>query len=233
MKEWYPHAGAIWARIIDLFTEVALDDTKTFGYDFYSVSGYRAEVPLVNVGGDQYQYVLIDMGMANTEKYNFDYFWTLPGIRKTPPVLPKLGGARDTLNYWNTKIPSIRADFVARALGSTYTMISVPDYTYANPPTRIVGAAWEVKKTLHYHADYTMATAESDAGTAGYAGSTPDVQGTPALGPAQIVSSGGGGSVDLDPLVTAVNDLCRRDVQTSIDNGSITVLQYSGDIIEP
>jgi len=232
-QEWYPHAGAMWARLIDLFTECVLDDTKTFGYDFYTVSSYRAEVPIINVGGDSYHYVLIDMGMLSADKYSWDHFWTLPGIKKTPPVLPKLAGSRNTLDYWNTKIPNIRSDFVARALGNTYTMLDVPDYTYANPPTRIVGAVWACKKTLHYNVDMVLATAESDAGTAGYAGSTPDVNGAPALSPAQIVSSGGGGSVDLDPLVTAVNDLCRRDVQTSIDNGAITVLQYSGDIVEP
>lgn len=233
IQEWLPHAGAVWSRIIDLIYEVCLDDTKTLGFDPHSVSGYRCNQINVNQGADQTQYVLIDVAMPATEKYNFEYFFTLPGLKRSPPVMPYVAGSRNTLDYWDSKIPGIRSLFTSNAVGWTVVQVDSQDYTVALPPTRFKGAAWSCKKGLHYGLDYVMAVSEDSTPTDGYPGAIPDISGSPALAPVQIVSSGGGGSTDLAPVVEALNDIARRDVVTAIDNGNVSVWQFSGDIVEP
>lgn len=232
IPEYHPHAGAVWARAIDLLSEATLDEDKTFGFSIALEAGFRQLRIGVTLAGDVSLYKLNDLGTPDTEKYNVEYVATLTGIRKMPPVFPKFAGARNTLDFWIGYAGNMRKAWLEECVGWTSTIIDGLDYTVTPPATRLVGDIWRCTKGLHFAVDWIMAAANSGTAPVAYEGSQPEFQGQPALAPVLVIGSGGG-SVDLTPVVTAINDNTRRDVQTTIDNGAITVLQYSGDIMEP
>lgn len=218
IAEYYPHAGLIWARAIDLLTPVVLDGALLWVWssDPYG-SLYRLQVQ-VNGGADDLHYSLYDLYQPAGEHYSFDYVFTLPGIRKAPPIFPKLGGSRNTLDFWDASATDMRKSFMADITGWSSTEIDATDYTTTGPATRYKGAVWTVKKAQHFGTDWILAQADNGSPPAGYVGAQPEAQGGPALAPVAVVGSGGQ-AVDLAPVVSALQDIALIDVSYTANNG--------------
>lgn len=228
VKEYYPHAGLVWSRTIDLLVIYLTTVGMGFAWEVATEGGYYRVMINLTVGADTTSYRLIDLDHPVGEFYSFGYFFTLPGIFKSPPVLPKERGTFQTILLWDIQAQLLRALFVETLLNCTYTFLDGEDLTVANPPTIMRTLIARVRKALHIGVDQVSCATAGDGADPGYIGTQPDFQGAP-MAPPMMIVGGGGGTVDTAPIVAALNDIALIDVDYTANNGG-TVFSLRGKV---
>lgn len=233
--EVYPHIGAVWKRIVELWTAWVQDATKTWAFNASSsYLGRPAVLVTLTAGADVEEFYLVDYGAGNSGTYAPDFMLSQPGFQTVPPVLPPTVAGRTTATEWGGKLVAARKQlWINRtsAFSGAYQDFggySLPGLTGV---VRMQFLGWRYECRLG--TDYTTLTTAVETANdtiPGGASLTPEIRinSVTTLG-----GGGGGGAVDVGPLVTAINDLARRDVVSVIDNGNISVWQFAGDIVEP
>lgn len=220
IKEYYPHAGAVWSRAIDLVTTYLTTVGMAMAWEVSTESGYHRLLINLTEGPDTNSYRLFDLDHPATEFYTFNYFFTLPGIHKSPPILPKERGTFSVLNLWDAQMQLMRFLFVETLLNCTYTYLGTGEFTQANPPTLLKTLDARVRKGLNLGFDQVCCATANDGAPAEYIGAQPNFQGQPNGYPAQIIG-GGGSAIDTAPIVAALNDIALIDVDYVANNGGV------------
>jgi hypothetical protein len=136
-----------------------------------------------------------------------------------PKVLEPSYGARTTVTDWNTNVRDFRWDYVIyNWIQPSQGSLRTDSWNTAFTSGQIYQAYKVLKQNQIAVLDSTCLTVAPQTTTKYYYNSTPPCNGA-LVEPAAAVS-GGGGSVDLDPLVAAVEDLAMVDYSFSLNNGA-------------
>lgn len=219
-NEYLPHAGAVWARAVALFSGSTPFADRTLTFSITTIDGWR----VLNVGyttpSTFVNVNLYDMYQSDAELYNFSFIQTLPGIRNMPNTMAKETSGINLLDKYINTVSTCRQNWMAAITGWTYTYLLDTDWTVANPNVRARAVVWAIRKKLNFGTDWIAAQASNDAVTpAGLLNAVPSAQGQPATVPVAVVG-GGGAEIDTAGIVEALNDIALRDVDYTANNGS-------------
>lgn len=183
------------------------------------------------IGADTWQFDLHTLDIFSSATYvPIAYVMPMPAWRTMPKVLLNVYGATTTKTSFEAVIVALRADIFATWLGC-------PGLSYASS-----GHGWGITGLTEYcyeaaisvvamnGVDVMALNVKTAAVTHTILNDQPPSDGL--LAGAQVFFAGAsGGSVDLDPVVTALQDLAHQTSTVSVNNGAVQVVINSGEII--
>lgn len=233
-KELYTHPGLIWLRCIELYEAWLPDDTVEWTSVTTALTGSRRSLIIVLTGAsDTITYYLIDVNTSVNDCYHFSQFFALPGMYQMPKGTPLVVGTRTVTDVFEASIEACRRQLVEYFTNSSMIGVgSDAGYNFVEIEIQSVqrvrkynryGLRWYDSTIICYYEETAEVTVPGQQ----------NLFNQPREGAGSAIGGGGGGgSTDITPLVTAINDLVRRDVVTQINNGAVSVYSFSGDIVE-
>lgn len=219
LTEWHPHLGSIWQRLVGIWTDWITAELGTWATTITAVSSCTCVQATVSNGTDTTIWQLVDGGRGASDYLPPAYIASLPGWYATPPVLKEGATPWHRPTNWNSQMVSLRASlWTDYDNGDTvsYTLFTknlsnlgpMKAYTYfavARYRNQIIPDVISIQTGVQTASEYLYNSLPI----------TPDV---PEY--RLTVSGGGGGSVDLGPLTTAVDNLSFVDQTFAINNGA-------------
>lgn len=219
--------GAIWQNALILWDQFAMHGFASFAWAYTATSGYRAWTITVDlVGGGTDTYVLIGLDCETSARPPLPYIGNAPGFRSPPPrAYPSvLWNGSNAKGQYGSDMWPFRKDLWNKYGGSSssgddedqttgsygcdthvwFTHYKRSDGMLVLDATGITWGTVDATVTYSYPTDFVSAST-----------------------PAPLVLSGGGGSIDLTPLVDAVNEIANKDVQIDINQGAVVVSAVS------
>lgn len=226
----YKTIGETWAAMVSKFV-----NWTTFSiYTWTAGSATPSPAPSCKAwfitftgGGDVFNYYFVTMDILSTAtNVPLNYIAQSPGWHTQPPMLLQTTSGRATETDWRTLMMPLRAIIWRDLLG-----ITAPTYTKVTSPlggTNYVVNTYTAQVNVLYSTiiDVSILTGI----TAGL--------GWPSVTTGQVTDG-----VDAGPtypsyvqtesplIVQALQDIANQEIQTSLQNGGVTVLTKSGDII--
>lgn len=228
--ELYGNPGAVWNRVVALFDMYLLDSSLAWTSAVVGATYSSRSVTVVITGAvDVTTYILVDINTPSTLTHSLFGLFAFPNMNRTNRMLNSVYLGRNISAEFLNKLRAIKKLMVAAWTGGTfrgetvYTSQLIAGLTFDQT---VSATTYQLRQT-YYTDTMSMATRIPAAGF-----QTP---GEVDIGAASIVPNTTIAleAVDVAGIVTALNDVARRDVATSIDNGNVTVYNYSGDIVEP
>lgn len=213
-----PTVGALWQLALSLWDQYATGVYTTWAGAYYSASGYRGVAITVGLpagGTDIHRILALETDDGNTQ--TITSLANSPGWNATlssvyPDTLPDstscvtsyhLGPVALRITIWN--------DFCNCTTGPQTADFAGPSFGVENAIWHFAisfGLSWVLDATGVMHGALTATSLE--AYPTDYI-----AQRTPVA----VVSGGGGGSIDLTPVVTALNDIATMDADYTANNG--------------
>lgn len=222
-----PSVGQAWAKAVQLWMDWVTDNTKTISRGVGTALSCRTILMQYVQGADTYKYHLacaeIPSGAASIP---LAYVLQCPGFRAMPTRMADVYGATTTKTSFESVIRGLRSNILETFCAHATVAWTTTSYT-------------GVATGLDFHRYYTplriQAVTAMDALQLAVSGATyvitmlNDAQPTDGLvaGPQATTYK----PVDIAALTQAVEDLGHVDLQTTIDNGAVTVIQGSGDVL--
>lgn len=232
--EVYPHIGAVWKRMVELWELWLADSTLTWALNAgTSYLGRPAVLITLTAGADVQEFYLVDYGMPNSGGYAPDLMLAAPGWTHMPKAFPPTIAGRTVSTEFNSKLVAARKQLwinKTNAFSGSFQDFGGYALPGLSATVRMQYLAWRYECRLGTDmVTMTTYTATANDTIPG------DVNLAHPISMTNVVTlgGGGGGEVDLAPLTLAVQDLVHRDVVTILDNGNISVWMFSGDIVEP
>lgn len=212
--ELHPGIGSVWARAMALWASWLQASNPPSAISVGTVLGYRMIQISQVVGPDTNRYNLCAMDIAGTNvSVPLPQIMTSPGWNSTPPILLSTYGATTTRTSWTSTMLNVRASVWNTLMGVTGIAYTTTDYTDALTGLRLVHSVATVRKLGCIGVDCMLLGV-----TDGTLAARTTVVSTPTDG--RVVSAPGGSSiVNLDPLVSAVEDVAAVDLTYEINNG--------------
>ncbi len=227
INEIHPHAGAIWQRVLSIWVTYVPNETWAFTSTLSAVTIGSQDVVLVTItvddGTDVTNY---NMAQADTPyisgsgRIPLEYMGNRPGFADMPPVIQSQYGARDAYadfeaTAWLAKkrmiVASTGFDYVGQTDAYNVNFFpSISARTFVAIYNSGYGQWVSVQSISFNHNDPTYAPYEE----------RPTYQ--PNMLAQSGVASSGGGSIDIAPVVAALNEIAMIDVTYSANNGATT-----------
>jgi hypothetical protein len=219
------HAGELWAWLMGQWPAVAAEDTSSIGFSytgitFGSKTYLQIQIEINTTAGDNFYFItLLDTQWTGSNAtLPMHYVASLPGWNTVPPFVQESVGARDNNAYFRTHLWEIKKtvfSFCTDGVVQTDENI-VSGIAGANTNTQTYYAAFQCGAVVcivmqQAFMKNTGSTYDPLNGSSMYNAYS---EGNPGAG------SAGGGSVDLTPVVAALNDIAMIDVDYTANNGS-------------
>jgi hypothetical protein len=219
-EEWHPHAGSVWSRFIGLWAAYVVDTTLTLTLSTPNVSSCKSIQFSTTNGTNTNVYQLVD-GQANSSNLQeLARTLSLPGCNTVPPVLELTYGARTTVDDWKANVRDFRWDqFVYNWCQPSQGSRRDDDWNTAFTSGKIYQSYKTLKFAQVAVIDSTCITLGPQTSTKYYYNSQPTCNGG-LVEPIIVAGAGGGGSVDLAPVVDAIEELALVDYSLSLNNGA-------------
>lgn len=222
IKELYTHPGLIWLRCIELYEAWLPDDTVAWTSTTTGLVSSRRALTIVLTGAsDTTTYVLIDVNTSVNDCYHFSSFFALPGMGSMPKGTPLVVGSRTVTDVYGESIELARRTMVEYWTNSSQTSVAAyAGYNYVEIEIQSVqrvrsynryGYRWLDSTIICYYEQTTDVVVPGDQ----------NLFNQPKEGAGVAAGGGGGGSVDLSPVVEALNDIAMIDVDYSANNGGV------------
>jgi len=218
-EEWHPHLGSIWTRFIGLWQDYVQDTTLTLTLSTPNVGSNKALQVQIAGGTDTNIYQLVDGAAGSSRLGDIARTLSLPGMATVPKVLEQSYGARTTVTDWNTNVRDFRWDQVVyNWIQPSQGTLRTDSWNTAFTSGQIYQAYKVLKQNQIAVIDSTCLTVAPQTTTKYYYNSIPPCNGA-LIEPAPAIA-GGGGSVDLQPVVDAIEELSFIDQTFTINNGA-------------
>jgi len=224
--EVHPHAGSVWLKMLEIWLEYLPNETWTFGvtYTTNAFSGLAFLVVVVEVVQDT-DTVRNHMALSDTPTVSgygnnpCVYVGSRPGFGAMPPVLPYLYGARSVIGDYDSNLHPAKITLLQRCTNAYHVSSQhASGGGYIDPQNFSTFTSIFFDRAGPWTMTDVIQTWDEDA-VWRPAGDQPTIN------PYQEGVPGGGGSggvsVDLAPLVAAVEELAMVDHNLSINNGSV------------
>jgi hypothetical protein len=224
-----PTMGALWLQVLALWDQYATGTFTSWSFATHNVSGFYGKAITVGLSGggtDVHQLVALDCPTSGVVP--LAYALSCPGWRNPPPnVYPDtLPDGGSCVTKYSVGPVALRTNWLSNVCGAT---IGVVDNDFAGPAFGVSNTIFyfDVSFGLQIMVDATgvmHGTLAADgllAYPGDYVGSSVPVAG-----------GGGGGSVDLGPVVDALEDIATMDVEYQANNGG-TVWSMRGKVRAP
>jgi hypothetical protein len=222
--KFYPTFGSAWsATIADFATNVVDDNNTDWGYDVLSSrDGCRAWYVKFTNGGDVHFRYYKPMDTVEGQTTMWWHLAQQPGSRAQTPILPLTVGDTQSREIWNDVIRPLRHDIIEE-IGDCFqeTTATVDEnLNLTGMRARIVNVVYT--RLMYLFVDTLICYTDDGSGSYSFAGNIPPTDGQFSAGAPTILAGGGGGSVDLAPVVAALQDIALMDVDYVANNGSTT-----------
>lgn len=219
ITEWHPHLGSIWQRLVGLWSDWVTAELGTWATAITAVSSCTCVQATVSNGTDTTVWNLVDGGRGTIDFQPPAYIASLPGWYATPPVLKEGTTPWHRPTLFNSQLVSLRGnlwvdydngDVVSYTLLTKFlSNLSMKAYTYfavARYRNQIIPDIISIQTGVQTSSEYLYNSQPI----------TPDVP----VSRLAVIGGGGGSTVDLAPLVAAVEDLSFVDQTFTINNGA-------------
>lgn len=230
----HPHAGSVWVKACQLWAYYVENETWTLNYAWTVFSNGSENFRTLKIIIDDttivtnYWLILADTPVIETNgQHSPDYVGSRPGFASAPPVKQFTYGARDTIVDYTTNMHTIRLQLFTYCTGRSEEAQQYVDgnsyngwvhfRTWSVLYKAYVGAFVLVDQVCVQHGDIKAAfdAAPDNPYMLGQQGTTS--------------GSGGGGTIDITPIVEALQDIALIDYDLAINNGA-TMFSVRGKV---
>jgi len=219
IKELHPHIGSVWARAVSLWSTWVADSTLTFAQTTGGDGSRRYVQITTSDGTDTTVWKLVDDGTQASAQVPVPWVAGRPGWQTMPTMQLPTQAGRTTLTEWRNKMAPLRNEIWENWCGAVLgDAVQQSNYlSYEDFQSDI--DYFTVRFNPFIILDALSLITGTPTATTYYYNGTPHSYPLATEVPT-IYSAGGGGSVDLDPLVEAVQDLSFVDYTFSTNNGA-------------
>jgi hypothetical protein len=224
-KAIFSDIGAVWAFFVAKWNQYVEGATFDLGFTYTDISwggeGYRASIFIISDGTDDHEFWCL---IANAPIYSgygrnavHDAIASR-GMDTMPAVSTRVVGARDNYHSWTTKAWEYKKQLVKFATGyDTFDTVISVRYQYDGGTLTGVQTATFLTQT---QAAVMTQLVSMKGETPGEWYPSGDVPAETAAQVGAASAASGGGTVDLTPLVDAVDNLSFVDQTFTINNGA-------------
>lgn len=226
--EYFPDVGQLWARVVALWEYYVQNTTSSWIVYYSAVSSCRAATVIWTEGGDDLYHQLLDISLAGSGKRRVDDIISAPGFSTAPKTLLTSYGSHSPGTDWAGTLWFARNKIIENWSNAEQLLDNQQSWTLApmSGTSYIRTSVWR-ERNVALADTSTLTTWDGASGAEIAGGQNPAFPGkTPSV---PVIGGGGGGSVDLAPVVEALQDIALRDVDYQANNGS-TVFTMRGRV---
>lgn len=222
--------GECWALLVQDWLQYVPDTDATFAITVGFVAPNIAVIATKAGGLDPWTHTYLILEMTNGSTVGPAGYLNSPGWRTMPPLQPSAYGSRDVLTDWRATMITFRMTTWPVAMGVTIGTVQQTTLNHG-------AALWSTSLDLAIASKSGIIGVELSAvgiRNAGYtaAGLSPNLPTDCILaGPGSQPMTTGGGSVDISALVQPLQDIARRDMTISIDNGETLIHAFGTELL--
>lgn len=218
--EWHPHIGSVWQRSVALWESYIGNSAITWTQAVNTLNGHRCVQITLTGSPDTTVYVLVDDSLRSTSTMRIIDVASSAGWRTMPKVQPASQAGRTTLTDFDAKLVALRRliwpAWTNCALGSEASATAVPN----NAPDEIDLFYFTVRFDALFFLDQLTISLFTETTTSYFYNGQQVCDGATDPRFNTVGGSSGGSTVDLTPVVDAIEDLALVDYSLSLNNGA-------------
>lgn len=228
-KKWYGSIGAAWEAAMQMFDDEASTATGGIIGNVGEERGCKYFDLIKTVGGDTYTYRYYCQDLApEATRIPIAYVLQSPGWRTMPSVMPIESAGEPSENLAFTALVYTRQQIYEYWCGAGGIYWTAGNSS--GPSGTTVRYFWttDVLQGWSVGCDRFMVTLADASDSADMLGGPQGSDGMLAAAPVPVIVLNGA-----DKIVQALQDIAHVELQTTIGNGAVTVLQKAGDLLTP